>query len=512
MKRICLIQCAGGETGKADAPPLSTYNVAEPLGLLCLDAWLRHHGHDVLLLHPHLEPDACLSETELVRRATSYRPDFVGFSAMTNQVPATARVATRLREIMPRVPVIVGGDHFSSCPHDLAYFEMFDFAVCGEGEPALAWLLDNASLSPALRTPALPGIYWLESGTVHGSGRTQRITNISALPPPSRYPGLLHWGEVGMLMWPPQSLQTGMMSLYASRGCPYSCSYCNARLVWGKGMHWRHPTCVVEEMREVRDRHGINTAFFVDLTFNADMEQAHLLCEALSAANLGISWYVLARPGNPQDRIRVDRPLLEAMRRAGCVKVGFGVETVSPTVARSLRRAKCGEYVIQLARWMDELGMISKAFLLMGHSAEDDDYYGYLRDYLDELNADEIRISFLTPFPGTQLWETHRDELPDWPDYGRFTTFRPILPHPAFTPAQLEMVRFNLLRRFYFSRRYARRVEAKICAHPHLKESFDVFQESIHNELSLASNEVANQRRLQTNNPAGNAYGAVFSY
>lgn len=483
MARVCLIQCAGGETGKPDAPLVSTYNIAEPFGLLCLDAWLRQQHHDVLLLHPHIEVDAVLSEAEMINRAIAFRPDLIGFSAMTNQVPATARIAGSLKAAMSHVPIVVGGDHFSSCPDDLTGYEMFDFAVCGEGETALEWLVENGCLPASLRSSTPPGIYWKENGTVRGSGKAVRLGDLGLLPFPTRYPGLLRWGELGMLMWPPRSQQTGMMSLHASRGCPYSCAYCNARLIWGKGVGWREPVSIVEEMRSVRDKYGVNTAFFVDLTFNADLEHTHALCDAIAKANLGISWYVLARPGNPQDRIRIDRPLLKTMQRAGCVKIGFGVETVSPTVARSLRRICGNEYVVQLTRWMDELGILSKAFFIIGHPAEDEHYYDCLRDYLEKLSADEIRLSFLTPFPGTTLWETHKHELPGRNEYHKLTTFRPILPHPQFSAARLEQIRVDLLRQFYSSSHYLERVAVKIESHPHLEESFEDFHRSIWLEL-----------------------------
>lgn len=485
MTRVCLIQCTGGEGGRLDAPPLSTYNLAEPLGLLCLDAWLRREQNEVLLLHPHIKEGGVLSDAEMFTSTVSFQPDLIGFSAMTNQVPATALLAKALKRCIPKVPIVIGGDHFSSRPNDLALYEMFDFAVCGEGESALPWLLENAHLSPSTRCPAPTGIYWRENGAIRGSGRTERINHLGLLPPATRYSSLLGRSEVGMLMWPPPEHQTGMISLYASRGCPYSCSYCNARLVWGKGVEWRDPVSIVGEMREARDKHGVNTAFFVDLTFNANLGYTRTLCEAIARANLGVSWYVLVRPGNPVDRIRVDRALLESMQSAGCVKIGFGVETFSPTVARSLRRVCSNEYVVQLARWMDEIGIISKAFLMIGHPAEDEDYFNYLFEHLEKLSVDEIRLSFLTPFPGTPLWEAHKHELPGPNEYDKFTTFRPILPHPKLTPGHLEEVRLRLLRHYYSSSNYRARIKEKIKVHPQFKGSFDVFHQNV--ELELGS-------------------------
>lgn len=487
MSRICLIQCHGGEATKVDAPALSTYNVAEPLGLLCLDAWLRRQGHEVLLLHPHREVDLVLSDEHLFQQTAAFEPDLIGFSAMTNQVPTTARLAARLKRRLPIVPVVIGGDHFSSLPADLAHYPCFDYAVCGEGEAAISWLAEYAKLSHKAQ-PSLPsGIYRVLDGVLLGSGRSERASNLDLLPHPTRYPGLLHWSEVGMLMWPPRSQQTGMASLYASRGCPYSCSYCNARLVWGKGVGWRSPECVVDELREIKSRYGTNTAFFVDLTFNANRKAVEELCAAIESADLGIAWYVIARPGNPNDHIRVDKELLETMQRAGCIKVGFGVETVSPAIAKHLHRKSGNDYVFQIARWMDELGMLSKAFLIMGHPAEDEAYYRYLEDYLEQLSVDELRISFLTPFPGTPLWKKHKHEIPNRNHYELYTTFRPIIPHPKFAGSELESIRHRILCEYYFNQKYQSRTHDKVGQFPHLTDAFEKFLNDLHAELRVGN-------------------------
>jgi len=496
VSRVCLIQCGGGEIGKSDAPPASVYNVGEPLGLLCLDAELRRLGHEVLLLHPHVELARVLSEQDIATQAAAFGPELISYSAMTNQVPATRRVAERLKSMLPSVPSVIGGDHFSSYPPDLVHYPCFDFAVCGEGEGVLPWLLESAGQSPTERPEAPAGVYWKRDAMLQGAGRAARIDDIGALPIPTRYPGLLRWSEVGMLMWPPPSQQTGMISLYASRGCPYACSYCNARQIWGKGVAWREPSSVVAELRTAKERFGINTAMFVDLTFNSDLEKMRELCHALEEAKLDIAWYVLARPGNPNDRIRLDQSLLECMQRAGCIKIGFGVETVSPAVARALRRPAGGEYVMQLARWIDELGMLSKAFLIIGHPAEDAHYYEYLAEYMEQLQVDEIRVSFLTPFPGTPLWQQHKDHVPSREDYAAFTTFRPIIPHPIFSGRDLEAIRTRLLSAYYGSPAYRSRIERKVQMFPELQESFQVFLERVRSELSKTP-DVNNLGRVQ---------------
>jgi anaerobic magnesium-protoporphyrin IX monomethyl ester cyclase len=287
MKRICLVQLSGGEIGRSDEPTLSVCNIAEPLGLLCIDSYLRHKGCETLFLHPNLEEHRILYTDEILQRVIEFSPDIIGFSAMTNQVPESYDLACRIKEALSSVPIIVGGDHFSGYPDDLLNYQSFDIVVAGEGEECIEWLATNIGKNWNNQNVPL-GIYWKENGKLRGGGRAIRIADIKSLPLASRYTGLLKWSRVGPLMWPPKSKQTGMVSVYMSRGCPYACSYCDARQVWGKGVNWRAPATVVAELGNVRRDFGVNTAFFVDLTFNSDRDKVFEVCQALEEASLEI--------------------------------------------------------------------------------------------------------------------------------------------------------------------------------------------------------------------------------
>jgi radical SAM superfamily enzyme YgiQ (UPF0313 family) len=492
---IALIQLEGSEVSRdKDQAVLSLYNVAEPLGLLYIDAYLKRIGHKVLLLHPHIEEKQILSYNELLRRATDFLPDLVGFSAMTNQVPRTHEMAMEIKSILPQVRIVVGGDHFSGYPQDILNFDALDFAICGEGEKCMAWLVEHfENLESCEVIPA--GIYWKDRNKVHGKGRSKRIQDLDSLPFASRYLGLLKWSRVGMLMWPPRAEQTGMVSINTSRGCPYACAYCDARQVWGVGVHWRKPEKVVEELKALKDAYGINTAFFVDLTFNADREKVFDICQAFEKVKLGISWYVLLRPGNPDNRITVDRPMLEALKKAGCIKVGFGVETLSPSIAKDLRRSSINGYLVKVMRWMDDLGLLSKAFLIIGHPQETEKYYQELSSYLFDLGVDELRISYLVPFPGTPLWDKYQNSLPADVAYEDYTTFRPLMHHPIFSSEELTEIRLSLVRNYYFSSLYQARVKEKVTRYPYLKKSFVEFMDHI--SASLYGNEFSQMEFAQ---------------
>ena len=474
-RRIALVQVEDLAWAAGTVDSHRRFNVAEPLGLLSLEAYVAREGHCVELFHPRKGWPRVLDDDQLARDVIAFRPDIVGISAMTVQVPGSHRLARVVKRALPRAAVVVGGDHFSTCPGDLASFEAFDGVVAGEGEANLDWIARHVEEgAPTADLPA--GVFWKSGSEIRGGGLGAGVARLDDLPWPSRHRGLLRSSSVGALMWPPRSEQTGAVSVSLSRGCPYTCTYCDAKAMWGGRVRWRTPADVARELTAVRRQHGVNCAFVVDLTFNVRRDVCLEFCREMKRQKPGVSWYVLLRPGNPNDRVRADAELLEALRDAGCTKVGFGLETIDEQIGTDLRRKPNTEYLRWLLRVTDGLGMLSKVFLMIGHPDEDAaSYYGELAQTLESLGPDEVRVSFLTPFPGTALWVQHRNRVRADVDYSRYTTFEPILQHPAMTFEALRDVRFRLLARYYSSPGYRARVTDKIGKFSHLDRSFGEF-------------------------------------
>lgn len=494
MTRVALVQVEGGEGDGQGDVSLGLNNESEPLGIECLEAWLLQEGVNTYLAHPRRESSRYCTTHQLERQVREFEPDLVCFSAMTNQIPETVLLAEELRRELKNVPFVVGGDHFSSYIADLANYPVFDFAVRGEGEAVLSWIVRHLDSMPGPdEWPS--GLYVCQGGELIGRGVAERIGSLDDLPNPSRHEGLIRNSRVGALMWPRVSEQTGLVSLYASRGCPYSCSYCDARQVWGKGVTWRSTGRILSEVQEVTARYAANTGFFVDLTFNSDRAKVMEICGALGDLELDFSWYVLLRPGNPNDRIGIDREMLAALRRAGCIKVGMGVESIDQGIGKELRRPVAKRSIFDTMKWCDEEGLLTKVFLIIGHPSETLEYYQSLHAYLQELGADEVRISFLTPFPGTALWHVYRDQI-SGTSYEDFTTFRPILPHPIFSKVDLGIIRTTLLTDYYTSGSYQRRLETKIRRHPHLEGCFEDFLAYVRRKLAIDEREVGVNSRM----------------
>ena len=127
--------------------------------------------------------------------------------------------------------------------------------------------------------------------------------------------------------------QTGFWSypLMSSHGCPYQCLFCASR-----ARTWRPRSAdhCVEELRRAKKNYGIRSFEVIDDAFNIDRERVLEFCEKV--APLGLSW--ACTNGIRADRF--DEEQAEAMSKAGCVHVGFGMETTDSVILSSMKKGE----------------------------------------------------------------------------------------------------------------------------------------------------------------------------
>src|SRR5437870_515037 len=201
------------------------------IGTLVLAAVTRAAGHRVHVV------DGKRSGTpldEVARRVVALEPDHVGFSATTISIHNAARIAERLKALVPGVVTTVGGPHVSAVPSEtLARFAGFDYGVVGEGERSYPELI--ACLAAREDPGGVAGLVYREGGAVRANPRAPYLDGdaLDRLPEPA-------WDLVPDF---PLRLQPNVFnyraspvaSLVTSRGCPFSCSFCGRSTSGRKG-------------------------------------------------------------------------------------------------------------------------------------------------------------------------------------------------------------------------------------------------------------------------------------
>lgn len=447
-------------------------NDFEPYGLESLAAISNKEGFGIKILQQNE-----MSNEELVQEILNNSPDIVAFSCMTYNFNSSLELARTIKQNHPNTKIIVGGPHISSFPQGLEEAirtSVIDFGVKGEADLIFNELVKKIE-SPDLNLPGL--IYKNKNnGAFTINPSAERIHDLDALPFAFRSREILKRTKAGRIMNPSQTEQISTATLAYSRGCPFSCAYCDSRNIWGKRVVWRSASNVVREIKELKEEYGVNALFFSDLTFNSNPKKVEELCNELINNNVDISWYALARVAIPDGtKTLIDRDLLEIMYKAGCRKIGYGLESIVPEIQKGFRKIISNETIAGLVEEGHRIGILNKGFIILGEPEyELPATIEKTLEVLKRIKFDEIRISFLTPFPGSELYKRVKKEgllLTD--DLSSYTTDEPVIRCTNFSPDQLVEARRYITSAYYQSQEYQKLVSEKITKFPELKKPYE---------------------------------------
>lgn len=441
------------DKGKWDASAHS-YDRPEPVGLAYIGGSLRAAGFSVAL-RSWIELEAWLPTMK------ESRLSFI--SATTAEWPHAVRTAEDAKRRGNLT--IVGGYHPTGVEqHDLNETP-FDYLVKGEGEHV------SVALAKAL-LHGRPVDATLDGSADRVAGRfitARRIEDLDSLAFPLRSERFLA-GKICDLMYPPVSRQQNFALVVASRGCKHGCSFCAASTMWGREVRKRSPENVVEELRSLKEEFGTNTVVFADLSLGQDRAWTIDLCRAIKAAQLGIHWYPLCN-------MSIDREVLRAMADAGCTKIGFGVEGLSPRAVERLKPQNPHDFDVanDLFGYCNSLGILVKAFFMIGHPWETREIVQEYFEWLPRLRANHIKLMFFTPFPGTSEWPKHRDKLVSerWEDFDTFSL--PVVKNPEISVEAYRELRRELIALFYESGAFIDVTRNMLAKYPHYAETFSEF-------------------------------------
>lgn len=379
-----------------------------------LDGYLSHLGPPLLAA---LTPDGHEPRViEEYHRDVDLDTDaeLVAISAQIMQIRRAIDLSRALRARGKKV--VLGGYLPTLAPEAVA--GEFDAIVQGEGDELWPEVVRDA-----------------ERGTLRPVYRPERPVDLTRLPVP-RYDLI-------------RSFRITVYPVQATRGCPFTCTYCSIAAKFGGSYRKRPVEHVVRDVLATRSK-NIN---FCDDNLCEDVKYAGRLFDALRGT--GIGW-------GTQTTINVARHpwLLEKARASGCRLMALGVETLSWRNLSSVEKTfhAVDRYADAFRRIMDA-GISPHALIIFGLPEDDRDTFLRTVDYLERLQVPIAQFFLLTPYPGTvngdrmwregQVFDTDLSHLRE-----PYVVYRP----ERLSPEELQEGWWSALRRFYSLRSIARRV------------------------------------------------------
>ncbi|HET6430583.1 MAG TPA: radical SAM protein [Phycisphaerae bacterium] len=425
-----------------------------PMGLLYLQAAIEHSRHESVLLDANAEG---LDHAAAARRVAEIAPDVVGIQAMTFTLPDAVLAARAIKQAAPRVKTVLGGPHPTIFPHQTAALDGVDYAFAGEGEVDFVRLLDAWGDQAA--EGAVPGVARKADGGVHFTPSAGLLKNLDALPLPARRSSPYRKYHSVLAKRNPITV------MITSRGCPFDCVFCNRM---GRKYRAHSAERVLAEFDDIAQM-GIAEVFIHDDTFTLRRDRVEAICRGLIERKPGLIWEARTRVDC------VDGELLHLMRRAGCTRLSFGVESGSPAVLKAMRKGIELDRVKEVFRLCRTEGITTLADFMIGSLDERREDVEMSLELAASIRPDYVQYSICSPYPGTPLYAIGRETgliAEDvWAAFARdpLAEFRSPVWTQHFTEEELVSLAAMAYRRFYMTPGRMLRQAAKVRSLKQLK-------------------------------------------
>ena len=187
--------------------------------------------------------------------------------------------------------------------------------------------------------------------------------------------------------------------MFISRSCPYRCVYCASKKIFGNKMTFRNVDNIIDELKILKKEYNISYIIFLDDCFTLVRSRIIELCQRMISEDINIKWWIDTRCD------KIDKELLEIMKKAGCSNIVFGVESGNQNVLNRIKKNLKIPDIENAFKLTNEVGIESKCNMMIGHLDETEDEIMDSINLSRKLKATKSSFYKVIPLPGSELYE-----------------------------------------------------------------------------------------------------------
>jgi radical SAM superfamily enzyme YgiQ (UPF0313 family) len=341
------------------------------LGLLYLAASLREQNRSV-----SIENYATLSEDEAISVLPSAK--IFGITTTSLEILQANSFSKKIKEKYPDAKVIIGGP--GSYSKEFIDFSTIDAICYGDGEYAIHTILQDA-----------------ENNALHKEYIGGMVRDLDTLPLPAR--DLLRDNQGGNIFAYGKKYAEGKSTIIlSSRGCVHQCSFCSApKLTHSRKLRFRSPEKVAEEIRHVKKTYGIKQFRFSDDMFTASEKRTLDLCAAIEKEE--VFWRISCRV-KP-----LTRRMLQAMYKAGCRELSFGIESFDDNVLKTLNKKATALDNMAALSMAHYYGFSTRILMMIRTPGQTPETIIKNIECLKKIPYSIVACTAFIPIPGSDVWD-----------------------------------------------------------------------------------------------------------
>jgi magnesium-protoporphyrin IX monomethyl ester (oxidative) cyclase len=327
-------------------------------------------------------------------------PDIVGITAPSTSHAADVHdIAMLTKVISTGIKVVVGGAHASSNPEKVLLDRNVDMVVIGEGEETLLDIARRHDKGEPLE--GIAGTVVMKDGQLVAAIPRPYIENLDSLPFPSRHllpmESFLHRSSEGINY----AMRKRFISMITSRGCPGECIYCAVKTVWGRRWRARSAANVVDEIEELIKKYNVGEIHFLDDSMSVSKERLSEICDEIIRRKLNIKW---TTPNGIAIWL-MDKPLLRKMKKAGCYRLTFGLESGNKETLSFIGKRYDYADAKELINYANRVGLWTIGTFIIGFPYEKKESIENTISFAIDSGLSFAVFYIANPFPGTRMYE-----------------------------------------------------------------------------------------------------------
>ena len=392
---------------------------------------------------------------QAVERVKQAKADIVGFYSMFSMKKTTLELAAAIKQACGGGCglFVVGGPMPSWSPE--SFLGAFDVVAVGEGEETMVELANCVSNGMPLSN--VGGLVFRDGERVVHTKPKSFISDLDSLAYPSRE----LFDNLAYQKYYLDRFGYSTSSLITSRGCPFSCDFCS-RPIFGVDMRSRSVGSIVGEVEQIKSL-GYSRVWFADDCFTLNRNHLLNVCDELRRRQVDIGWECLSRVDTMNSEVA------EGMKRAGCLRVFFGIESGNNSVLALMNKCITTQQAKRAVYAAKTAGLKVGAFFIVGYPGETDKTVLDTVRFASGLPLDYLSFTLPYPIPGTPLYERVKDknvEIEDWEEPKNYRLIRHKLLYAAgFSEGKLKFA-IGKAHAQFFGRRHLGRVGYSVLGNP----------------------------------------------
>ncbi len=360
-----------------------------PYNLALLAAITEKEGHQAKIIDGELDK---IPLDEMIQESKKYDPDVVVLTGMTPFYNIAVECAALLKKNNITADICVGGPHITIMEEKAFNYE-FDFGFIGEGEES--WRKFLYAKEKKISFSEVPGLLYREKNQLKKNKRSHTAKDLDQYPIAAYH--LLKMGEykIGTLKG-----RLPFTSIMTFRGCPWKCIFCASDQLETTRILKRSITSVVNEIQHIVEKYNVRHFMVLDDVLTLVRKRTVEFCNEIIRRDLKITF-----EGSTRANL-LDEDLVILMKKAGLIRLSFGLETVDEDMRKTMNKKVPLEAYTESNALLNKYKIEALNSVMIGLPGETEKNVWKTLNFLSKSKeVKQANFAIATPYPGTKFHE-----------------------------------------------------------------------------------------------------------